>query len=177
MLWKVLRSLSPSAGQTVVWQGPTLYGRLQTARDGQDAGDEMIGSGLGLRCVWLAPRYATQAHIPPNRPNNGIHGPTVLNLTASSLYMWDHLLQCEEGEVITGFSWETWKVGLTLIDLGKASWYVTGLTLLVILNGPTNLGASFLDSTFKRKSLAESQTLCPVLKDGISLLLLSACFL
>ncbi len=34
-------------------------------------------------------------------------------------------------------------MGLTLIDLGKASWYVTGLTLLVILNGPTNLGASF----------------------------------
>ncbi len=68
-------------------------------------------------------------------------------------------------------------MGLTLIDLGKASWYVTGLTLLVILNGPTNLGASFLDSTFKGKSLAESQTLCPVLKDGISLLLLSACFL
>ncbi len=68
-------------------RAPPLYGRLPTARDGQDAGDEMIGSGLGLRCVWLAPRYATQAHIPPNRPNNGIHGPTVLNLTASSLYM------------------------------------------------------------------------------------------
>ncbi len=40
MLWKVLRSLSPSAGQTVVWQGPPLlYGRLPTAQGSQDAGD------------------------------------------------------------------------------------------------------------------------------------------
>ena len=65
------------------------------------------------------------------------------------------------GLSLTGLRRDTWKVGWTLMERGRRRRTAAGLITLVMENGPTNRGASFLDSTFKGKSRVESHTFWP----------------
>ena len=64
----------------------------------------------------------------------------------------------DRGLTWTGLILETWKVGWTLMDRGRASLTAVGLTILCMEKGPTNLGASFLLSTLTGRSLVDNQT-------------------
>lgn len=59
---------------------------------------------------------------------------------------------------LTGLSLLTWNIGWTLSDLGRRKRTDTGLIHLDTVNGPTNLGASFLEATFRGKSLVDNHT-------------------
>lgn len=70
---------------------------------------------------------------------------------------------------VTGLTRETWNVGCTFIDVGSLSLTAAGLTIRSTLNGPTNRGTSFLQSTWSGRSLEDSQTRPEMVRPLLSL--------
>ena len=67
---------------------------------------------------------------------------------------------------LTGLTLDTWNVGCTRIDRGSLSRTATGLMTFSMAKGPTNLGASLLDSKCRGRSRVESQTFWPTWYSG-----------
>lgn len=61
----------------------------------------------------------------------------------------------------TGLTLEMWNIGWILNAAGSFKRTAATFTIGSTTYGSTNRGASFLDSTSSRRSLVESQTLCP----------------
>lgn len=82
-----------------------------------------------------------------------------------------------KGLSLTGLIRLAWKVGCTLIVLGSFSLAATALIILEKENGPINLEVSLQLSGLNGKSLAESQTFCPIRYIAPLVRRRSACFL
>ena len=59
------------------------------------------------------------------------------------------------------FHFRYMKSGVNFMERGRRRRTATGLITLDMGNGPTNLGASFLDSTQRGGSRVDNQTHCP----------------